>query len=349
MLIAALALIFYTGGAPTEIAEKTIVSAIGIDCDSGKVKVTMQVFRPEGSGSDTAVDPSAPNIGILKGEGKTVGEAIEECRSKLGGEMYIGKNRIIIFGRNADLSSADKLLDGLINDPECYYKQSCAAAEETAEKLLEIPVSGGAVASERYLQMIDSAKKAGMCSDTTLDEVYTSMKYGSKCITMPVFGKCSDMEQQDQSSEEQNKDSLSAVSDIRLKECAVYKDGRFCRNISCEDMGIVAAVEGRNKTVTCDGSSWKILSHTIKPVIRNGVPAFELRLKLFKNEELEDKDDREAKEKLKEKAEKLIAELNEDISPAVTGTDMLMKKYYPQKCSADKHLTNPAVWYIIVV
>ncbi len=232
ILIASLALIFYIGDVPTEIAEKTIVTAIGIDSKDGRYKVTMQIFRPEGSGSDTAVDPSLPNVSILKGSGKTIGEAIKECKSKLGGEMYIGKNRIIIFGNKTDLSDIEKLAGYFIDDPECYYKVDCAAAEDTAEKMLEIPVLGGAVGSERYVQMIRSAKNSSRFKECTLDELYTAMLSEDKTVIMPMFGKCGDKKDQGNSSDsEQNAEEIKPASEIKLDKCAVFIDGKYSYSI----------------------------------------------------------------------------------------------------------------------
>lgn len=349
IIIAVLALIFFTGGAPTEIAEKTIVSAIGIDCKDDKCRVTMQVFRPEGSGSQTAVDPSLPNVSIIKGEGKTVGDAIEKCRSRLGGEMYIGKNRILIFGKETDLSDIDRLAGGLVSDPECYYKLHCAVAEGSAEKLLETPVLGGAVGSERYTQMIETARVSGSCTDCTLDELYTAMKSGDGAVILPMFSKCEDAKGESSGSSEEggSSESLTAASDIKLDSCALYRGGKFIRTESGDDMGMLAAVTGKSRAVKCDGMTFRVLSRDIKPILKDGSPCFEVRLKLFCSERLNDTDEQAAREKLVQKSEQLITELNREISPFVTDSDKLMKKYFPGYYKNDRHLTNPHLWYII--
>lgn len=229
ILIASLALIFYLDDCPTEIAEKTIVTAIGIDTEEDGYLVTMQIFKPEGSGSDTAVDPSLPNISILKGKGKTVKKAVEQCKSKLGGEMYIGKNRIIVFGKETDFKDIEKLTGYFLDDPECCYKVDCAAADGRAEKLLELPVLGGAVGSERFTQMIRSAKEKCRFRECTLDELYTAMKDGSKSIIMPMFGSCEQKTEKSGESAggEENEEKLSPASEIILDRCSVFENGLF--------------------------------------------------------------------------------------------------------------------------
>lgn len=229
ILIASLALVFYIGEVPTEIAEKTIVTAIGIDAKDDEYRVTMQIFKPEGSGSDTAVDPSLPNVSLLKGSGRTVEEAVKECRSKLGGEMYIGKNRIIVFGKETDLSQIDKLTGYFLKDPECYFKVDCAAADGDAEKLLELPILGGAVGSERFVQMIRSAKSKSGFTECTLDELYTAMKRGDKSVVMPMF-RSSDKDnerKEDDRKDSGSKDKIEPASEIMLDKCSVFENGSF--------------------------------------------------------------------------------------------------------------------------
>ena len=89
-----LGLIYYSAGSPMEVADRVMVHAIGIDPVEDGYRVTLQVFSPASGGSETAIDPSQPNVSLVKGEGGSAAEAIHDCESRLGGTFSSGRTAL---------------------------------------------------------------------------------------------------------------------------------------------------------------------------------------------------------------------------------------------------------------
>lgn len=239
LVIALMGLMFYSTGRPPEIADRVIVHAVGVDVNDNGYKVTLQVFSPEGSGSDTPLDPSKPNVRLVNSEGRSVAEAAEECRRKLGGELFLGQNRLILFGKNIDLSRSDELFGYFLSASEAFLNVDCAAAEPSAEKLLSVPVSAGSVASERFVSMIRTGETDGTVCGCSLTELITDIQPPSEMVMMPLF-----------TVDNMNKDAKKFIekeSPIRLSESAVFKQGKYSDSLSPYETGIISAVSGRGK------------------------------------------------------------------------------------------------------
>ena len=88
--VALLPLLLFTGciqGVQT--SELALVEAVGIDrTDDGRLKLTLQIFAPRGSGSATAVDSSKNNSAILTATGDTISQAVEQANQMQGKTMF---------------------------------------------------------------------------------------------------------------------------------------------------------------------------------------------------------------------------------------------------------------------
>ena len=240
MMIALLGLGYYSKSRPTEIADRVLVHAVGIDETEDGYSVIMQVFAPDGSGGDTPLDPSQPNVRLVSGSGETVAEAVSECRGKLGGELFFGQDRVILFGRDTDLSRTDELCGFFLSTGETFLNIDCAAAYPTAEKILSLPVTAGSVASERFVRMIRSGEDSGSCCRCTFTELLAAMDTPSQTVILPEFAK---------TKAEKKKDgkTIEAESPLTLGEGAEFVGGRYSAKVSPDDMALIAAVSGRGR------------------------------------------------------------------------------------------------------
>ena len=94
------AALFFSANQSYNINDRALVHAIGIDYDkdSDKYKISLQIFKPQGAGSDTSIDPSKTNMQLIKADGKNVSDALNHCQYEYGRELFMGHLQIqLIF------------------------------------------------------------------------------------------------------------------------------------------------------------------------------------------------------------------------------------------------------------
>ena len=252
LIIMLLSVVYFTGTQPPEIADRIMVHAIGIDIEEEGYRVTMQTFTPESSGSETSIDPSQPNVSIVSDSGRTVGEAIRICFNRLGGNIFIGQNQILLFGRGVDLSQKEDLFGYFLSSSETFLNVDCASAENTAEEILRTPITGNAITSDKYPEMIRSASDNGRCVEVSFTELLDRINSHEKTLVLPTFSlsqqTSSDSEGGESSGCEEKSDKLEERR-LKISSGAVYANGKFRAEISAEQMGIYGMICGSGENV----------------------------------------------------------------------------------------------------
>lgn len=334
LIIAMLGLIYYTSEKPSEISDKVMVHAIGIDERKDGYHLTMQIFTPEGSGAQTPIDPSSPNVSIIKGKGKTVSEAAEDCEHKLGGDVFLGQNRIILFGKDTDLSRHDELFGFFTSSGEAFMNVDCACAENSAEELLSVPLESGSVASERFTRMISSGKSTGCCASCTLTELMLSMNENSSTAILPLFSA---------QKEKNSKDKLKSRSPIAIEKGALYVKGMFSGEISCEEMALCAVLNGTGNHIRLENNNaessetvYEIRSRSVSAETENGIPVFRIRLQAVPDRPNDSSDPKTRNKKsmelnrlLTERSQMLADKLCGSETADILGTQRYLRRFYP--------------------
>lgn len=259
LIIMLLSVIYFTNGRPTEIADRIMIHAIGVDKDDAGYKVTMQSFTPEASGSETSIDPSKPNVSIVTGKGNSVNDAVRSCFSKLGGNVFIGQNQIIIFGKDIDFNDTENIFGFFLSSSETFLNVDCALAESKAEEILTIPITGNTVTSEKYPQMIESASENGRCIQTTFMNLLNDMESEDRSSIMPIFSLTAESEENGSNSGSgdsggsgdpgsQSEESLPEAK-LVIKNGALFVDGKFSAEITYEQMGLAGMLNGAGKFI----------------------------------------------------------------------------------------------------
>ncbi len=148
-------LLFCSAGGRSAVTslDRAMVHAVGIDRTEDGFRVTLQVFRPDGTGTDTQLNTAKPNIFIITAEADSVGEAMAECGARLGEELFIGHNRLILFGEGVGLERSGSLLSEFVRSKESYLGAETAFTENASE-LLSAELSEGAVAAQSIVDII---------------------------------------------------------------------------------------------------------------------------------------------------------------------------------------------------
>ena len=338
IMTALLGIIYFFSGSPTEISDRTMIQAIGIDKTNTGYCVTMQIFSPEGGGNDTAVDASLPNVSIVNGKGNTVYEAVKECYTELGGNVFIGQNQIFLFGKDIDFSKKDEVFGYFLSTSEAFMNVDCAIAENTAEEILKVPISGNAVSSEIFSQMIDTAADNGRCIKTSFIDLIEAMESQSKAIIMPVISKA------EESKSDSSEETLESVK-LQIDNGAVFTDGKYVCEITYEQMGDAAALIGKGNYIFTDVSyrgityskTFKVTDREVTAKIENNelLICFDLRVdikdeKIFANALNNDEVSKKALEEIDSKVQSFANEISQKRSAELLNADDYIKRFYPE-------------------
>lgn len=348
LIIMLLSVIYFTGSQPPEIADRIMVHAIGIDAEEEGYRVTMQTFTPESSGSETSIDPSQPNVSLVSDSGRTVGEAIRICFNRLGGNIFIGQNQILLFGRGVDLSQKEDLFGYFLSSSETFLNVDCAAAENTAEEILRTPITGNAITSDKYPEMIRSASDNGRCVEVSFTELLDRINSHEKTLVLPTFSlsqqTSGDPEGGENSGGEEKSDKLEERR-LKISSGAVYADGKFRAEISAEQMGIYGMIcdSGENVHAEISGGgrkyseTYRICSRAVTAssegeeiVFCISARAIPLDSQMF--EAISDRSGSEtaAKREIEKKAAAFAEAMCAEFTPEIFGADYFLMRHYPQ-------------------
>ncbi len=348
LIIALFSLIYFNNGAPPEIADRIMIHAVGIDRTQHGYNVTMQVFSPSGTGSDTAIDPSLPNVSLVSGKGITVNDAMKDCIIKLGGNVFLGQNRMIIFGKSIDLSKKDDIFGYFLASSDTFMNVDCAMAENTAAEILSVPIPGSAISSEKYPDMIEAAAADGRCLKTTFLDVIDSLESHDIAVILPIFSKTQKQTEGKSSDSAEGKESggdeALPESELEIKNGALIVGGRARAQLTYEQMGIAGMLNGMGEYIRTeikyDGVSrtktFKLRSREVN-VTRSGDDIdiyITCRLspkdaQIFHSKRHDHNADMEAVKLLEKKSQALCDQLCAADSPELLNADLYLKRYFP--------------------
>ena len=223
--------IFSTFGKAVSIDRRGLVHAMGIDRDSEGYRVTVQVFKPSGAGSDTAVDISQTNISTVTGRGSTVSEAAAQCRAVSGKELFYGHLQLICLGRDIDLTDPEELFAFALGDKNISPTAQICLAKDKASDIMEAELSTEETSAEALLSTLEVSEEYSRTVKCTLRDMLFAEKRG--CTAMPVL----EMQKAPSvSGEKQKDDKVESVG------TAIIKDGAVQDNIISPEDGTAAAL-----------------------------------------------------------------------------------------------------------
>lgn len=184
---ALIAIFVFSGHRHTvEIQDRLLCHALGIDFSGGEYEVSVQAFKPSGTGSDTPVDITQSNIEIVSGRGKTVSEALEQCENTRGKEIFLGHLQLICLGKSVDLAQPRSLFEFCLKDKSVYLGVDICQSDSTAKELMKVELSNDMLATENYVAVIEkNAEKSRTMRCRLLDML--NSESGAQCVGIPVL------------------------------------------------------------------------------------------------------------------------------------------------------------------
>lgn len=279
------AVLFSSFGSSMNITERALVHAMGIDPgENGGFKVTMQVFRTSGSGSDTPVDVSQPNVEIIKGEGETISSAIDDARNQMGKDIFLGHLQLICFNSQLDFSNPDELFQFALKDKNIYLGVNLCLSETTAEEIINDQMTRGTTSAEAMKQILEMNIKNSATIKCEIIDMMSTINTPQN-IFIPVMsvqqseqgGQSGEQDQGGQSGgQQQGSQPQSQPPQIVVTSTAIIKDGKVLdTRLSAEQASgaawltrqakqssLVASYNGElvNVRLTKDSSSVKLVN-----------------------------------------------------------------------------------------
>lgn len=228
--VALLPLLMFTGciqGVQT--SELALVEAVGIDrTDDGRLKLTLQIFAPRGSGSATAVDSSKNNSAILTATGDTISQAVEQANQMQGKTMFLGHNRVIVLGQSLVAESIQPILSFFDRSENTRQNARVLVSAVTAEEIVSTGVQQGILSAESLEAMI----RQGEESDGALECNYFSLSMqlddtgGSALIPVirPLPEEETQSQSQDSSSSGEEGVSMAQLNHFQLEGTALLQN-----------------------------------------------------------------------------------------------------------------------------
>ena len=141
-------------GRSISIDRRGIVHAMGIDpCESG-YRVSLQIFQPAGSGSDTAVDVTGANVAVAVSKGKTVSEALSKAGSSTGKELFFGHLQLICLGGDITLDDPHKLFAFALGGKNISPSADLCMATGKAEELMRLKLTEDETSAEALSSLL---------------------------------------------------------------------------------------------------------------------------------------------------------------------------------------------------
>lgn len=186
ILLSAFSLMALTGCVPhTELNEKAIILAIGIDYKDEKYNVMFQYYNPTGIGGRTLVDNSQPNVLTSKGTGENVYAALEDASFRCGRELMLGVTQLIVIGEKAAEHSVERVMDFTKSFFQSHPDMLVTVAEGEAEKLMEAKFSEGIVSTQKLKFLLTNAEKSGIVGLPSAIELFTALQTNRQSSALP--------------------------------------------------------------------------------------------------------------------------------------------------------------------
>ncbi len=231
----------------TELNERAIVQAIGVDRVEGGYRVTLQIFSPNGNGQE-GVDISEQNAKIISADGKTISEAIHIATLKQGKQIFYGHNRLLIIGRQAAEEGITEILPFFNGGYQARPNIDVMLADSTAEDILSANIQQGILPAESLQNMIDNYTQNGSVLKTRLIDMVEAYYDGSDSIALPLIKVTEKMDGNGAS--EKKEESVEKSHVVMLDGTAVLTDGKLAGYLNeNETRGLVWILDKLEKTL----------------------------------------------------------------------------------------------------
>lgn len=275
------AAILLSGCVPhTELNEKAVVLAIGIDYEDGLFKACFQYYNPSGAGGTTLVDNSQPNVLTAKGEGENVYGALEDASFRCGKELMLGVTQIIVIGEEAANYSVDQVMNFTKSYFQSHPDMLVAVSEGSACEYMHVKFNEGIVSTQKITFMLQNAKKNGIMALPSALELFIALETEQKSCCLPRLRLI-------EPEEKEKSDASEDGKNIEICGGVLIYDGKAVANTDIEVMSGLEMLccKTQTGTVTVDYEGEKVsialvdIRTKLFPRYKNGILTFDVKIR----------------------------------------------------------------------
>lgn len=171
-----------------DIRNRLVIQGIGIDLEKdGTYTVTLQAIDTNSSEASSAEGASQPPLKAYKLQGDTIYTAIKTVTEKEGKIPLYSQNRIILIGKSITEDKMDDVIDFFVRDVENGGTVYIAAAEKTANEILEAKNGDEYISAQNLENSIESYEYDAKIFSTQLYELINRYNSGTKDFALPLF------------------------------------------------------------------------------------------------------------------------------------------------------------------
>ena len=260
----------------TELDEKAIILAIGIDYEDEEYSVTFQHYSPTGLGGQALVDNSQPNVLTSSGKGKDVYEALENASVKCGKELMLGVTQIIIIGEDAAKNSVADVMDFSQSFFQCHPDMLVAVAEGKAEDCMQVKFSEGIASTQKLKYLLQNAENRGLIILPAALDLFIALQTEQQSACLPRLKLI----------EDGKSDASEDGKSIEISGGVLLKDGKAQDNADMDTMKGLQLIDGsaNETTVTFEHEGEAVsvgligIKHKITPIFREDKLIFQVKL-----------------------------------------------------------------------
>ena len=260
----------------TELDERAIILAIGIDYEEEEYSVAFQYYNPTGLGGPAPVDNSQPNVLTSSGKGRDVYEALEDASFKCGRELLLGVAQLIIIGEDAAKNSVEDVMDFCKSCFQNHPDMLVAIAEGKAEDYMHVKYTEGIASTHKLQYLLKNAEKYGMVSLPEVLDLFIALRTKQKSACLPRLKLI----------EDGKSDASEDGKSIEISGGVLIKDGKAQDNEDMEVMkGLLLLCCSTDETALTfqqDGSAMTVgitkIQQQITPLLENGRLVFQVTM-----------------------------------------------------------------------
>lgn len=173
----------------TDLADRAIVQSIGIDYlpDKKVYRISMQYFNQTSEGGINQIDKTQDNVLKSVGEGENIFAAAKNASVLTGKDMLLSENKLIIIGKELQQYDLGATLEFFTGNLHSHPQSFVAAAENTAEELLDIRFKEGPTSSQRLAGLLRNAASEGKGKFSYPYEVMTMLCSKTRSAYLPLL------------------------------------------------------------------------------------------------------------------------------------------------------------------
>lgn len=215
------------------LSEIAIVQSIGIDLlEDNSIGLTLQIYSPQGAGSNTAIDASKNNSSIIKTKGDSLSNAIQNATTLQGKNIFTGNNRIVVVG-------SDFAKEGL-QEMFSYFNRSALTRQNTqvlmsktkASDIVGVNIYQGILAAETIEEMVNNNKENGIVYQCPYYWLTKNMTLNKGDGAMPIIKLEKDGNDNEKNS---SSEEIQTINKVKIEGTAIFNDFKLVDSIGYYD------------------------------------------------------------------------------------------------------------------